>query len=156
MAESRIPKAADLSEESIPRDAGDRHEFQEPLGLLRGEPVPKAHALGGDSLNPRDAVRQLGRQQSVISGFYGELPHGSDPHVYGNRAQPAGLQRNAPSSNGRLGEARPWLLGVPRKELIEAQVVYAFGDRRRDGIEHQGLEPPPQSAPLSTTANSFI
>ena len=84
MAESRIPKAADLSEESIPRDAGDRHEFQEPLGLLRGEPVPKAHALGGDSLNSGDAIGQLRREQSVIGGLYGQLPHCRNPDIDGN------------------------------------------------------------------------
>ena len=91
MAESRIPKAADLSEESIPRDAGDRHEFQEPLGLLRGEPVPKAHALGGDSLNSGDAVGQFRCQQAIIGSLDCQLPDRRNADADGNGPEPAGF-----------------------------------------------------------------
>ena len=57
---------------------------QERLRLLRGQPVPMAHALGSHAFHAGDAVGQLGLQQAVIGGLYGQLANRRDPHVDGN------------------------------------------------------------------------
>src|SRR5450759_1108138 len=63
--------------------------------------------------------------------------------VDGDGAKPARLQRDAPGAYGRLGESGPRLLAIPGEKLVEPQVVNATGNRRRDAIQHQALQPLP-------------
>jgi hypothetical protein len=58
-------------------------------------------------------------------------------------APTARFQGYAPSRDGRLGEAGPWLSPVPLEELVQAEVVHTLRNRGGDGIEEKGLQPAP-------------
>jgi hypothetical protein len=96
-----------------------------------------------------------GDSRAVVGCFDCQLPYSRDPHVDRNNPQGGRFEGYAPSGDGSLGEARPRLLGVQGKKLIQAEVLNPLRDRRGDRIEDQNLQPMP-TAPLSATANSFI
>ena len=80
---------------------------QERLGLLPSEPVPEANALGCNPLCASDPSGQLRCQQPVVVGLHNQFPHCYDPHINGNRAQPASFKGNPPGGHGRFGEGWP-------------------------------------------------
>src|ERR1017187_2208652 len=110
----------------------------------------------GERRNPRDPAGQFRRQKSVVCGLDRQLANRRDPHVDGNGAEPAGLQRNAPGGDGRLGESGPGFAPVPLEELVEPQIVDAAGDRRGDAIQHQSLQPLPMGSLRSNNQISHL
>jgi hypothetical protein len=129
-----------------PLDRGGVRGVQQRLGLLDREPVAQADPLGCDPLNPRDPGGQFRRQQSVVGRLHRKLAHSRNPHVDGNGTKPAGFQDNAPGAHRRLRESGPGFPAVPFEELVEAKIVHAAGNRRRDAIQHQSLQPLPMGS----------
>ena len=63
----------------------------------------------------------------------------------GNSAEPASLECDAPRARRGLREAGAWLLGTPREEFIQTEVIDTFRNRTRDRVEHKGLQAAPQA-----------
>jgi hypothetical protein len=60
-----------------------------------------------------------------------------DPHIDRNRAEPAGLERDAPGAHRRFIESRSRLLAEPGKEFVEPEIVDAARDRGGNAVQDQ-------------------
>ena len=109
---------------------------------------PTRTPLDLHALDARDAGGQFRRQQPVVGGLDRQLADRRDPHVDGNGAEPAGLECHAPGAHGRLGEAGPRLLAVPREEFVQAEIVDPLRDRGGDAVQDQRLQPAPICRPV--------
>jgi hypothetical protein len=126
----------------------DIRGIQQRLRLLDREPVSQPHALGRHPFDPRDPVRQLRCQQAVVGSLDRQLAHRGDPDIDRDGTKVAGFQRDAPGSDGGLGETGSRLLAVPSEEFIQAEVVNPARNRRGNAIQDQGLQPAPFGGPI--------
>ena len=106
--------------------------FEQPPPLFRRQPVPKSDAQASHALDPPNACRQLGTEQTGISRPVRDPTDGCQPQIDGSGRVMALLEVDPIAKNDGAVEGETWLRPVPGDELSNRVLVglLAAGDVR--------------------------
>jgi hypothetical protein len=116
---------------------------QQGVGLVEVQPVAEARSLLAGASDGGDCSGGFVGQETVQSGFLGELPDHGEVQVGGRRGEPPGFEMAAVALDRFVGKAGSLGGLAPLPEVIEGFGVDAPGVGGGDAVEDQGPDPNP-------------